>query len=152
MAIAELWECLQEDPADWHRFQPGASLEDLQATSRQLKAPLPSSYCSLIRRSNGLRIFDDISILGVQGAAVEFDLSRVHETLAAQTPPLPRKLLPFAVCADGWFCFRVSARLEDGEFPIVFWNAEEGESEVTHEAFDEWLFDITEGLRDSQPA
>jgi hypothetical protein len=151
MAIAELWERLQEDPAEWHRFFPPAPDTSIKAAEDALGVKLPRSYRRFLKYSNGAVLFGEDRILGV-GADLpaELELVSVTGTMRAAATPLPPGLVPFAPTGDGGAdCFFTRGGLVELEYPIVFWSPEDSGLEVTHESFDEWLFELTEAMRPS---
>lgn len=148
MAIAELWEQLQEDPPELHRFFPGVSDEALRAAEAVLRLKLPRSYVRFLELTNGALLFGGERILGVGHSEPGFDLVAVVQEMQNGQPPLHPRLVPFAPTGDGGAdCFLVEGSLRDGEYPVVFWSPQDQGREVTHDSFDEWLFELTETMR-----
>lgn len=147
MAIAELWKLLQADPPGTHQFFAPATPDALNAAERSLSKWLPRSYGRFLAKSSGAVLFGAERILGIgEGLPPELDLFVQLPTLRADG--MPAFLIPFGPTDDGVDCFDTRARPIDDEYPVVFWSASEGIGEASHESFDEWLFELSEALRD----
>lgn len=150
MAIAELWRLLQQDPAGTHRFYAPAEPAALTQTSRALGVRFSRSFERFQRVCGGAVLFGEEQLLGMGPDCPEsLQLAAVTRRLREQG--LPSHLLPFAPTEDGVDCFDCRGRMVEGEYPVVFWCADEGTGPSSHESFDEWLFELTEALRSGPP-
>ena len=150
MAIAELFHLLQQDPAGTHTLFPPVESAIVSRAEKILGRRLPLSYVRFLALSNGAVLFQSETVLGL-GPSLEadHDLIRQRELLLDQG--MPRQLIPFGPTEDGVDCFDGRARPVEGELPVVFWSREDGIGEASHESFDEWLFELSESLRDGPP-
>lgn len=150
MAIAELFQLLKQDPEGSHELHPPVDSGLLRRAEKILGKRLSVSFVRFLSLSNGATLFGTEQILGLGPELPESnDLIRVREKLLERG--LPPQLIPFGPTEDGVDCLDGRARPVEGELPVVFWSPEEGVGEETHESFDEWLFELSEALRDGPP-
>lgn len=147
MAISELWQLLQRDPPGSHQLFAPAKPEVMAQAERELGVQFPRSFERFHQLCSGAILFGEEKLLGL-GADCPEELQLVAATRHFREQGMPRYLLPFAPTTDGVDCFDCRGRMTEGEYPVVFWNAPEGASPPTHESYDEWLFELTEALRD----
>jgi hypothetical protein len=112
----------------------------VQECQRQLGTELPESFLGFLQQFGGT--YWPREVYGVSEYP-ELDLLSMTTTEREEAEPsLPRHLVPFG--PDGWgnhFCLD-TARLVDGECPVVFWNHElaaDQVPELTHPTFLDWL-------------
>jgi hypothetical protein len=114
---------------------------DLSRIEGQLGAVLPESYKHFLREVGWSYWPEDIYGVspGVPGMGLIERTRAEREDVAL---PLPRPLIPFS--PDGWgnhYCMD-TARLVDGECPVVLWDHQGGsdqELRQTHASFLDWL-------------
>lgn len=150
MAIAELFHLLQQDPAGTHTFLPPVDAALVSRAEKILGKRLPLSYVRFLALSNGALLFQTERVLGL-GPSLEADQDLIRQREVLLDQGMPRQLIPFGPTGDGVDCFDGRARPVEGELPVVFWSQEDGIGEPSHESFDEWLFELSESLRDGPP-
>lgn len=145
MALHDTFALLKRDPEGSHTFYPPQEGSAVQALEQRLGRQLPKSFVRFLALTDGVLLFGQERILGV-GGAVEHTLEGwVNQLKEAGAPAY---LLPFAPTDDGVDCFDTRGRLVEGEWPVTFFAGGRESDAATHEAFDEWLFELAESLRD----
>jgi hypothetical protein len=121
----------------------GASVDVVKFASQTLNVHLPEDYKAFLVKYGWARLLRD-ELYGV-GASVPAHLDLIRNTTSERTafrPYLPVYLV--AVSPDGagnHYCLDVS-RSSAGICPVVFWNHEEGESQIPEDiavSFSDWI-------------
>lgn len=147
MAISELWQLIQRDPPGSHQLFAPADSKVIAQAERALGLQFPRSFQRFHKLCSGAILFKEETLLGL-GADCPEELQLVAAARRFREQGMPRYLLPFSPTPEGVDCFDCRGRLDEGEYPVVYWNEPEGASPPTHDSFDEWLFELTEALRE----
>ena len=119
----------------------------------KLGAKLPESYKLFLLRFGYIEWIDDLSglVSGCPPGEADDIVNRVTEIRQHMYPNPPSFLIPFH--GDGFgneYCLD-TREMNDGEYPVVFWNHEQGEDQTPKRVYDtfmDWLEDeVNDQLR-----